>query len=273
MPRHYGTREYRFEAAHSEYSESLTAEENDAEYGLNRLPHGHNFVLQTQVCGTRHPKSDMIVDLGKLDRTVERLALKKWDHFYFDSTEDRIPTLEQMTFCIWKDLREEIDLLSHITLFESDQVWTDYSGDGCMLDLTRSYTFNAAHRTVNLGLTDEENKKMYGKCFNLHGHTYTLDITIRGDVNPKTSQIVSPHKMDESVAKVLDQFDYQVLNNVKNIENNNPTTENLIQTLWKLLKERLMRDQIIVSRADRHVYLYKLKLRETGRNFFEYYGE
>ena len=271
MTQYYGVREYRFEAAHREYACILDDSENADAYGRAKFPHGHNFVLWAQVAGTKHPKSDMIVDLGDLDNIVENRVLKKWDHFYFDAlTSGTQYTLEHITTNIWKDLREGVDLLSHITLFESDKVWCDYNGDDSMIDITRSYTFDAAHRTVNASLSDEENKKLYGKCFNLHGHTYTLDVTIRGKVNPQTAQIVSPHKMDESVEKVLDQFDYKVLNHLEFIDN--PTTENLVQKLWELLSEQLITDKIIKNIFQPTNRLFKLRLRETGRNFFEYYG-
>ena len=276
MAIYHGIREYRFEAAHIEKSSLLNSEENFKSYGNAVEPHGHNFVLWAKISGTKNPQSEMILDLGELDQIVESEIIKKWDHFFhepkivfYNPKKEMIPTLEEMTIDIWNDLRLRILLLSQITLFESDSVWADYQGDDGVLDITRSYTFTAAHRTVNSKLTDVENKKLYGKCFNLHGHSYTLDVTIRGNLNKITSLVVSPPQMDQSVEMVLDYFDYTILNDFDFINDNNATTENLIVCLWSLLKEQLWKDKLINHSTQN---LYKIRLRETGRNFFEYYG-
>ena len=269
MARYSGTREYRFEAGHIEYSPQLDEKKNFKLYGKATQPHGHNFVLRAEITGTKNPESEMILDLGKLDWIVENKVLKKWDHFYFEPSDKKIFTLEQILIDIWNDLRPEVDLLSHLTLFESDEVWADYEGDDYIMDITRSYTFNAAHRTENPRLDKEQNQKIYGKCFNLHGHTYTLEVTVRGKFDKHTSLVVNQNNMDRSVQKILDHFDYTILNDIPCFLTTNATTENLVAGLWGCLNHQLVHDLVI----DKNLTdLYKIRLRETGRNYFDYYG-
>jgi len=57
-----------------------------------------------------------------------------------------------------------------------------------MIYLTRKCEFSASHYYHNPELSAEENCRLYGKCANLngHGHNYTLEVTVRGEVDPTT---------------------------------------------------------------------------------------
>ncbi|XP_042338403.1 6-pyruvoyl tetrahydrobiopterin synthase-like isoform X2 [Plectropomus leopardus] len=48
--------------------------------------------------------------------------------------------------------------------------------------ITRIQSFSACHRLHSIHLSDEENKRVYGKCNNPngHGHNYTVEVTVRG---------------------------------------------------------------------------------------------
>lgn len=53
--------------------------------------------------------------------------------------------------------------------------------------VTRLVRFNAAHRVYNPSWSDERNQATFGKCNNpnWHGHNYTLEITVEGQVDPR----------------------------------------------------------------------------------------
>ena len=57
--------------------------------------------------------------------------------------------------------------------------------------VTRRVRFNAAHRVHNPKLSDEENSRLFGKCNNpnWHGHNYTLDVSVEGEVDPTTGYV------------------------------------------------------------------------------------
>ena len=52
--------------------------------------------------------------------------------------------------------------------------------------VTRVASFAAAHRLHSPHLTDEENKRIFGKCnhMNGHGHNYRVEVTVSGNVRP-----------------------------------------------------------------------------------------
>jgi len=63
--------------------------------------------------------------------------------------------------------------------------------------LTRRETFAAAHRLFIPDLSDEENFKLFGKCSNpnWHGHNYTLEVTVLGNVEPNTGFVLDIKKL------------------------------------------------------------------------------
>ena len=56
------------------------------------------------------------------------------------------------------------------------------------MKVCRRATFNSAHRLYRKDWTDEKNKAVFGKCSNenFHGHNYTLEVWISGNVNQET---------------------------------------------------------------------------------------
>ena len=61
-----------------------------------------------------------------------------------------------------------------------------------MIYVTRRETFSASHRLHNPELSDEENKRLFGKCNNPngHGHNYTLEVVVVGEINPYTGYLI-----------------------------------------------------------------------------------
>lgn len=101
------------------------------------------------------------------------------------------------------------------------------------LTLTKEFTFSAAHCLPNYK----------GNCENLHGHTYKLQVTVKGKINRKTGMIIDFHELNDIVKKIiLDKLDHTYLNNIIK----NPTTENITIFIWKRLKPFLNLYEVIV---------------------------
>ena len=68
--------------------------------------------------------------------------------------------------------------------------------------LTRRYIFSASHRLHADELSDEQNSAVYGKCNNPHGHghNYSLEVTVSGQVSPETGMVCNLVDLDEAVA-------------------------------------------------------------------------
>lgn len=64
-------------------------------------------------------------------------------------------------------------------------------------------------------LSDEINQQIYGKCNNPngHGHNYTVEITLRGPVDPQTGMVMN-------IADLKDHMDHTIMKNLdhKNLD-------------------------------------------------------
>jgi 6-pyruvoyltetrahydropterin/6-carboxytetrahydropterin synthase len=129
----------------------------------------------------------------------------------------------------------------------------------------RRYTISASHRLHTDALSAEENRAMYGKCNNPHGHghNYVVEVLAGGTVDAETGMVVNMAALDEAVrSRVLDRFDHANLNLDPLFANRVPTTENLCRVVFELLDGSLEPAKLVQVRVE-----------ETENNFFEYAGE
>jgi 6-pyruvoyltetrahydropterin/6-carboxytetrahydropterin synthase len=130
--------------------------------------------------------------------------------------------------------------------------------------LTRRYIFSASHRLHNDGMSDQENSAVYGKCNNPHGHghNYALEVTVSGQVDAKTGMICNLVDLDEAVRReILERFDHENLNACPEFKSLVPTTENLSEVIFNILKQ-----------TSKPAHLEMVRLEETMMNSFEYAG-
>ena len=134
-----------------------------------------------------------------------------------------------------------------------------------MIRVTRKVEFSAAHYYHNPALSAEENRRIFGKCNNPHGHghNYVLEVRVSGRVDPATGMIANLADLDGFVEKaVLQVFDHKSLNeDVAVFQEKVPTTENLCIDIYKRLK------------SFSHAKLERVRIEETRNNSFEYAGE
>ena len=72
----------------------------------------------------------------------------------------------------------------------------------------RRYLLSASHRLHAVALTDEENRAVYGKCNNPHGHghNYMVEVAARGAVDAETGMVINLVAMDEAVERQAGRF-------------------------------------------------------------------
>ncbi|XP_061486132.1 6-pyruvoyl tetrahydrobiopterin synthase-like [Rhineura floridana] len=63
--------------------------------------------------------------------------------------------------------------------------------------LSHTETFAAAHRPSSKSLNDDENRKLFGKCNQSHGHNYRVTATIRGQIDPISGMFMNIYKLQE----------------------------------------------------------------------------
>jgi 6-pyruvoyltetrahydropterin/6-carboxytetrahydropterin synthase len=81
--------------------------------------------------------------------------------------------------------------------------------------LTRRVTFAAAHRYRRPEWSDEKNSQVFGLCArpNYHGHTYTCDVTVSGNIDDMTGFVVDLGMLDEILNReVIQRFDHRNIN-------------------------------------------------------------
>ncbi|MBZ5532625.1 MAG: 6-carboxytetrahydropterin synthase [Acidobacteriia bacterium] len=130
--------------------------------------------------------------------------------------------------------------------------------------LTRRYRFPASHRLHCDAMSAEENRAVYGKCNNPfgHGHNYSLEVTVTGQVDPRTGMVCNLADLDAFVnEKIVERFGLQNLNTLPEFREVVPTTENLCIELFSTLKNGF-----------RHAAVEKVRVEETMLNSFEYAG-
>jgi 6-pyruvoyltetrahydropterin/6-carboxytetrahydropterin synthase len=135
-----------------------------------------------------------------------------------------------------------------------------------MVYLTRKAEFAASHYYHNPDFTPDENRRIFGKCNNPngHGHNYTLEVTVKGEIDPGTGFVVDLKRLKETMhSEVLDAMDHRFLNKeVPEFFKLIPTTENLAIAIWHRLVPKL--------KAAR---LHRVRVYETGDLFVDFYGE
>lgn len=112
-----------------------------------------------------------------------------------------------------------------------------------MIYLTRRADFSASHYYHNPAWSAEENASVFGKCANLngHGHNYTVEITVTGEIDPVTGFVVDLKELKDVLEKeVVQPMDHRHLNKeVPEFATLMPTTENLAAVIWKRLEGKV----------------------------------
>lgn len=135
------------------------------------------------------------------------------------------------------------------------------SSSRCPLLLTKTFSFAYGHSLRSESLTEQENQKVYSKCFNLHGHNANLEVTLRGWADTVTGMHINFVDLKSAVNSVIDRlFDHSNLNDNELFKNAPRTVENTIPLLFSLLKSQLPT-------------LYEIRLSETDTSWATYREE
>ncbi len=130
--------------------------------------------------------------------------------------------------------------------------------------ITHCEEFAAAHQLRSSALSDEQNRALYGPCYNLHGHNYRLEVRVRGPLNADTGMVMNLTDLmrimqEEIVAKV----DHLNLNeDVDFLKGKVPTAEVLAVAFWERIEPHLEAP----CRLDR------VRVVESRDNFVDYHG-
>jgi 6-pyruvoyltetrahydropterin/6-carboxytetrahydropterin synthase len=97
------------------------------------------------------------------------------------------------------------------------------------MDLCKVFTIEAAHRLPNVPEGH--------KCGRLHGHSFRIEIGVRGPVDDETGWVMDFADITQVFRPIYEQLDHHYLNEIEGLDN--PTSENLARWLWQRLRPAL----------------------------------
>lgn len=117
------------------------------------------------------------------------------------------------------------------------------------MKITQAFTFEAAHRLPKVPETH--------RCHRMHGHSYRIEVTLEGPVNPETGFVIDFFDVEDAFGPLLKRLDHYCLNDIEGLEN--PTAENIAMWIWQRTKTVLP-------------LLSKISVYETADCWAEYEG-
>ncbi|MDA0928920.1 MAG: 6-carboxytetrahydropterin synthase QueD [Proteobacteria bacterium] len=118
------------------------------------------------------------------------------------------------------------------------------------MEIFKEFTFEAAHRLPNVPEGH--------KCARLHGHSFAVRITVKGDVGEHSGWVLDFSDIKNAFKPVRDELDHYYLNDIEGLEN--PTSENIARWIWLRLLPRLP-------------LLHTIEIRETCTSGCVYRGD
>jgi 6-pyruvoyltetrahydropterin/6-carboxytetrahydropterin synthase len=91
-----------------------------------------------------------------------------------------------------------------------------------MFEVSVEQTFAAGHALRNYK----------GKCENVHGHNYRVQITVQGDQLDSTGLLVDFLDVKGLIGGVVDYLDHQFINDLPPFDELNPSAENIAKYFY-----------------------------------------
>lgn len=117
-----------------------------------------------------------------------------------------------------------------------------------MVLLTRKVEFAASHLYNNPAFSPEENRRIFGKCNNPHGHghNYTLEVTVAGEPDPVTGMVLDLKDLKDILDReIMQRMDHRFLNyEVPEFATLIPTCENIARVIWGLLEPHIKQGKL-----------------------------
>lgn len=118
-------------------------------------------------------------------------------------------------------------------------------------ELNKDFNFSSAHY-----IPFEE----AGKCKNVHGHTYFVNLTIAGDELDEMGFLVNFSELKTLIHK---RYDHRLLNDFEEFKDNSPSTEQVAQTIYNIVQEAL-------DKRDNQPKCVQVFVRETPTSYVVY---
>jgi len=120
--------------------------------------------------------------------------------------------------------------------------------------ITRRATFASAHVLCRDEWSDEKNRAAFGDDVNDHGHSYVIEVTVGGSVDPATGMVLNLSHVDDVLRReFISAVDHKHLNrDVDFLQGVLPTAENIALAAFHRLEPafqpaRLLKVRVVES--------------------------
>ena len=106
-----------------------------------------------------------------------------------------------------------------------------------MVRITRAIEFSTSLRCARPDLSAAENERLYGPDARQHGHNYRLEVTLRGEPDPRTGMLIDLKEIQEILDReIMERFDHRDLNrDTPYFEKHAPTHEHFARVIERIL--------------------------------------
>ena len=106
-----------------------------------------------------------------------------------------------------------------------------------MLRLTRAIEFSTSLRYRRGDLSEDENRRRFGRRASQHGHNYRLEVTVRGEPDSSSGMVMDLKELNDLLEReVMSRFDHRDLNaDTPYFEKDPPTPENFVRVIHQIL--------------------------------------
>ena len=195
---------------------------------------GQYFTIQVTLEGKLNPATGYLRNIKDIDQIVRDQFLRTLVSLKRQGTFHRV--LDPL-FSEWPN-----------TAVHSIALWltptlalTQFASESPMSRLSQKFEFSASHRLHNPSLSEEENRKTYGKCNHAsgHGHNYEVQVTLLGKPN-RNGLLVDVPAFEKIVQDyAIEKLDHKNLNvDLPEFAELIPTVENIAMVIYKMLKSR-----------------------------------
>lgn len=225
------------------------------------------LVLQITVSGVPDAVTGYLINIQELDSLLRNQAIPLTARRLL--TAGVRVTGESLIRDVWRLVQSAAPTGCTI---ESLELWTTpylsyavSAGRQNMVELTQCFEFSASHRLHVPSLSDDENRRCFGKCNNPngHGHNYRVEVTIGREIADASGTVLPLPAFEAAVKReVIDRLDHTHLNaDVPEFAEVNPSVENIAKTIWGYLEGRLT-----------PASLRRVRVWETVKTYAEYCG-
>jgi 6-pyruvoyltetrahydropterin/6-carboxytetrahydropterin synthase len=223
--------------------------------------------LRATVAGEPDPLTGYVCNITILDDLLRRHAIP----FAADSLRDHgwRMSAEHLLGHVWERVLPELPPAAPLVALELCVTpclrYAIQRENPAMVLLTQQFEFSAAHRLHCPQLSEEENRRTFGKCNNPagHGHNYRLEVTVGGTPDPRSGAVLPLPRFEQVVKeRVIDRLDHTHLNvDAAEFRAVNPSVENIARVIWDMLV-----DHVGPAR------LHCIRVWETAKTCAEYTG-